>query len=744
MLSERPLFRADLKISTRRTQEAGDRHIVIRPEDGKMFEFGPQDFFLCRHFNGRLSFEEIRRRFEAEFNMALDPEMLAAFARLLAENKLFVADAAPKKRLTDLESWLIPAPTRVIRFGNPQPLLETLLKWFGGCFTRSFAFGAVGFFVLLGCILNSKFSLLFEQAALLWNVRPFSNVVLCLGVAIFLLNVPHEIAHGMAVVRFGGRVKECGVRLWLNFFPIFYCDTKDTVWLRKKSQRVAVFAAGLYWELLATEAGLIGWRLTLGSPALNQFYLALATFGGFAFLFNFIPLLNRDGYFVMIQWLETPNLRWRAFSAVSAWLRLGPSPEPLTGKERLGFAIYTLLAAPYTYVPFGAWILSRQMIDGYGATGALLVLSGTMLLFQKPMEKQLNRLAPVRWYQGQRFGKIRRRLIRIALILCLLLLMLIPYPYETGGSFRLVPYQQAEMRAQVKGEVMEVFVSEGQKIRAGEKLATLNRRVYEKELKTTQEQLEHQKALLRIAQEGAKPEQLDKARQAIKSARVRLDYSTREAKRMEKLFGQKVISEQAWDDARRQQDLDAEKLEQAEAELKLLESGARSDTIESIEAEVRRLEVEVAHTQENLDLTTLKSPIDGQVTSAYLNERIGHLLKEGDVFAVIQDQRTIQAEVEVPESDIGEVRIGSPVRVRMWAYPTMTFPGEVASIAPVAIGKAESRFVRVLTNLPNSDGLLKPEMTGYAKIESETRPLGMVLTRTIIRFFLVQVWYWIP
>jgi putative peptide zinc metalloprotease protein len=734
-----PRFRSDLDIIRRQEDGKSDRYFIRDRQSHQAIEVGEEEFFLLQQMDGTSALPAIKTRFEDRFHLELPLHKLETFIRQL-QNGSFLSDGSAQTGRPDIPQWI---PYRelpiLIAAHLCRKMVEGLPPWLKTVFLPC----AVGLIISASAILWANWGDLQTGMRGLWTLTP-RHAIFGLLIAYFLLNIPHEFAHGIACAHFRGRIQEMGLRFFFNLVPVFYCKFFDVFWLKKKRERIWIWFAGGFYQLLVLGVGILGWRLTASESGAHEFFLAVSTVAFAAMLFNLIPLLNRDGYFMMIEAFEIRDLRKRAFETAKAWILRRPAPEPLSSGQRLGFWAFTLLAIPYTYIPFIAWHVATQLTQALQGTGALILIGAGLFLFQRPIGRSLMQLSPIRWLQGIRVGAARRRLIRYALLLAFLLLMLIPYPYDTGGPFRLVPYQQVEVRAQVNGEVTGVLVSEGQMVHAGEKLATLNRRIYEKDLKLTQEQLEHQKAVLRLVKEGPKPEQIDKARQSVKTAKVRLEYSTREAQRLETLYEQKVISEQAWDDAKKQRDLDADKLAQADAELTLIKSGARPDTIESVEAEVRRLEAQVAHIQDNLDLTTLTSPIDGRVTSPYLDERLGHYLKEGDVFAVIQDQHIIQAEVEVPETDIGDVRTGSKVRIRMWAYPTMTFPGEVASIAPIAIGKPEDRFIRVLTNIPNPDGLLKPDMTGYAKIESKTRPVGIVLTRIIVRFFLVQVWYWIP
>jgi hypothetical protein len=137
------------------------------------------------------------------------------------------------------------------------------------------------------------------------------------------------------------------------------------------------------------------------------------------------------------------------------------------------------------------------------------------------------------------------------------------------------------------------------------------------------------------------------------------------------------------------------------------------------------------------------------------------------LFAVVEDAHKIIAEIEVPEEDIAEVRIGSKVTLKPWGYPTKAFKGEVVEIAPVAYEKSiervertlterellygrdqiireEGQVVRVISELSNEDGFLKTDMTGYAKIDCENKIVAVAFTRWLVRFIMIEVWSWIP
>ncbi len=103
-----------------------------------------------------------------------------------------------------------------------------------------------------------------------------------------------------------------------------------------------------------------------------------------------------------------------------------------------------------------------------------------------------------------------------------------------------------------------------------------------------------------------------------------------------------------------------------------------------------------------------------------------------------------RAEIDVPESDIGQVQIGDTVRLKAWAYSDFELPGAVVAIAPIAEEREYGLVVRVMTNISNEDGLLKPKMTGYGKIHGSSMPVWEAYSRMIMRFFRIEIWSWIP
>lgn len=281
-------------------------------------------------------------------------------------------------------------------------------------------------------------------------------------------------------------------------------------------------------------------------------------------------------------------------------------------------------------------------------------------------------------------------------------------------------------------------------------------------------------------------------KKSLETVISKADFSLREASRFEELYKAGVVSRQAFEDKQRQseterinveqsrqqvsakeKEVDASRrelatkqqtVEQRQANLKLVLSGPYPDDIqvarkelEAAKAGLNRQQQQLKYEREQLQRTQLIMPIDGRLVTAYLDQKVGSYLKQGQTFAVVEDDRSIRAEVRIAEYNVGEFALGAAVEIKLLAYPNRPFFGKVISIEPAAsaenasnttlkepTNKLTDRFVKVIVDIPNREEILKSSMTGYAKIKGSTKPLFVAFTRPIVRFIEVEIWSWLP
>ncbi|MHC4455483.1 MAG: HlyD family secretion protein [Planctomycetota bacterium] len=730
-----------------------------------IFEFGEQEYLLCQTIDGQTPLNSIRISFEEFAGVAISSEQLKAFVRHLESiGALDTGDLSPEIPVS-VDNQPQRRKRRLLTTGWTLRLLTESLSW---CFSPfslllfvAFLFFAIGIVFKYGGEFVTEITFLWE--------RSFFLYISLLG--IFVINVMGELAKAVACRYYGGHISEFGLFFLIKFVPRFYFDINDALWMNRKADRLIVFSAGLICQLLLWAVGVIGWKNTIPSTDLNIFWLLFTVAATIFFLLNAIPFFQRDGYYLISIWLDIPDLRERAVALVKSRFLRKPIPEPLSSREIRGFKWYGMLCLCFQFIFWGLLLgftgyFLMTSLKGMGAVIFFCLLMcrfghvvKRVLLKNRMMKELLMNHSPafIRW----------RLLVRLGLLIVLIIMALLPYPFTVGGEFRLLPVNQIGIRAQVSGEIDIVFVSEGQWVKKNDPIAKLKGRDQKKRVEAIKAALDEAQARLELLQVGPKPEAIDRAEQEVKAAAKSLEYSKIDAERARKMFKDKAISEKDYDNALRKRDLDQERLVLVEKNLVLVKSGAREEEIRAVEAEIQRLRVESSHAEEELELTTLTSPADGRIITPYLSQKIGQVLGTGELFAVVEDANTIIAEIGVPEEDIGEVRIGSRVKLKTWVYPNTAFWGEVVAIAPVAYEKKQGRVertlterewmfgknellreegkvVRVLTELTNAQALLKTDMTGYAKIDCETKPVVVAFTRWLVRFILIEVWSWIP
>ncbi len=219
----------------------------------------------------------------------------------------------------------------------------------------------------------------------------------------------HELGHALTVKHYGRQVLQGGFMIYFGA-PAFFVDTMD-MWMAGKRARLAVTWAGPHVDLiLGGLAGLVMWSWP--NFALNPWLYQFALFNYVIAFFNLNPLLELDGYFLLMDWLEIPMLRHKAldFIRVGLWAKLKSLREnkkslkdQLTAfsREEKIFAIFGLLSALWSvyaiFQGFTFWqkpltTLARDLwasgwvgqtvavISGVGLAGVIAFSAGLFLL----------------------------------------------------------------------------------------------------------------------------------------------------------------------------------------------------------------------------------------------------------------------------------------------------------------------------------------------------------------------------
>lgn len=766
-----PKFRSDLPISEQPTA-AGTFFIIKDPATGHFFRFKEVEHFICQQLDGVTPLDVIQQRAQKRFSAPLPPETLKQFVKSLRQLGLLETGEPDTGHLSDRRGR-VRGSLFYLRFKifDPDRLFNRLAG--GTCFffTPSFLWlsAAVILFALGVTIVNwdeigRDLFRLYRLDALLWA-----------WLAMLMVATVHEFAHGLTCKRFGGEVHEIGFLLIYLFLPAFYCNVSDAWLFPEKSKRLWVAFAGPYFELFLWALAVLIWRLTDQETGLNYLALVVMATSGIRTLFNFTPLIKLDGYYLLSDYLEIPNLRRKSFSYIGAGIKRlwGSAPEEtnaITPRERRIYLIYGLLALVYT-----TWLLTfigekygRVLIENYGGWGLIIFAILLMARIQSRLRRLFSRRsarpkpARVHW----KIGPVLR-LVRNVTVLAVILaaVFLGRMELRIPGEFRVLPIHNADVRAEVDGIIETIHVDEGDLVHEGDLIVELVERDSRADLRKTEAEIDEKRAKLRMLKAGKTPEEIDVARAAAGKAQEELKRVMYLLSINKAAFERQLVSQREYQEAQAKVAVQEKDVEEAQGKLKVVLAGSRKEEIEATEAEIARLETQRRYLEGQIRLLRVPSPITGVVTtpSRQLKAMIGQLAKKGELIAKVHDLKTITVEIVIPEKEIGDVRLGQAVALKARAYPQDIFHGKVTSIAttargnfdksgsdngvtPVAATAADEgsagRAVLVTTEIDNSSLLLKPEMTGKAKIYCGERPIVDLMTRRLARYVRVEFWAW--
>jgi multidrug efflux pump subunit AcrA (membrane-fusion protein) len=333
-----------------------------------------------------------------------------------------------------------------------------------------------------------------------------------------------------------------------------------------------------------------------------------------------------------------------------------------------------------------------------------------------------------------------RRLTYLAVpAVIIMILGVIPYPLYVTEPCTVVPSKRVHVRTPIDGLIAEVYVGEGDFVKAGQPLIRLDDRTISFEQQKAASELQRLKLNLDKTKVGSRPEEVRRAEAKVSTASNDVHFATKKLRRASDLLRNGVGSIQERDEAQRDLSHKKSLFGEAVAELKLVRAGSRSEEVAIAEAEVRRAEAEVKHYQRQLDSLLIKAPISGRVLTPRFRERLHEKLKEGDLVGEIGDVQVMRVEIEVPEREADVLQVGQPVTLKVHSLPLKSFVGSVKFIAPaVEATKDGSRILRVDAEIANTESLLQPGMTGYAEIDADQRTVLGRITRRTVRWIRVR------
>jgi putative peptide zinc metalloprotease protein len=505
--------RPDLKARKQRYQ--GRTYWVVKDPVGlQYFRFEEEEFAILQMLDGQSSLDDIAEQFEAEFPpQTIRVEELQNFIGMLHKSGLVLSDAPGQgwalKERRDEKKYreLMGAFSNILAFRmrgiDPERLLNWLYPYVRWFFTPAATAGALMLATAALTLVLVQFDV-FKSRLPEFNSFFSAQNWLALAATLTATKILHEFGHGMSCKHFGGECHEMGV-MFLVMTPCLYCNVSDSWMLPNRWHRAAIGAAGMYVEVVLASICTFIWWFSEPGP-LNYFCLNVMFVSSVStIMFNANPLLRYDGYYILSDILEIPNLRQKASTILNRklgkWcLGLEEPEDPfLPKRHQMLFALYTVASALYRWVVlFSILFFLNKVFEPYGlkVLGQALAIAsiyGMIFMPAKAVWKFFR--VPGRW------SKVKR--VRLYITLSLLAgfvasLFLVPLPMRVIAPFELQPYNVDSVYVEVPGRLVELKVKPGQQVKKGELIMQLENL----DLKLTIAQLRGEQATLQTELEN--------------------------------------------------------------------------------------------------------------------------------------------------------------------------------------------------------------------------------------------------
>ncbi len=750
-MSEYPKRRTDLQVQVEKV-EGVDYYTVKSPDTGKFIRLREPEYYLVNLLDGTRTPDDAAEDFVRTFNTTITGEAIAQFAKQLGQ--LGFLEGVEATRKDGGKSVLFIK----LKAFDPDRFLNRWYPRIGWLFsppavTLLIIFTVVGMAVFFANISKFPFNLM--------TIFSAADVVSIIA-GIFIITTIHEYAHAFACKRYGGAVHEMGFLL-IYFQPAFYCNLSDAYLFPNKRQRFVVMFAGIFFQLFLWALFTVLWRMTMEGYPLNRIFYWTSAVCFATLVFNLNPAIKLDGYYLLADYLQIPNLRQKAFSYM--WTRtkvifFGCLDDTLvkpSARERKIYRRYGAFALLYSalLIIFIVYRGGQFFVEHWAGIGFLLFLALVFLIFKRLFKTSGSRIMEV-WRERKVDWMKPKRIVfyGVALVIILALAILVKVEQTSGGEARLIATESFVVTrigpsslesSYFRGGVIEESISKlfqlsqsdnavtqirpsvsvGETVAAGDTLLVINSTLNRGLLAEAASDLKKAEADRRLLLSDPKVEAVATKRSEIKEAEAVYEAARKELNRVKELHKQQLISEDEFERASAAFNVATSVWNSRKSELKLLRSAPKAEEVEKIDAEIEKLRSRVAYLDEQLNASVIVSPFAGTMVGTSNPNDILHLARTD----------SLVVEVKLDESDLDILSPGSDMQLRVHAFPSIKNFGKVIKL------KLSPSLMAVAT-VPNANNFLLPEMTGYAKVDCGKVSLAGLSLRKVTRFFRLEFWSW--
>jgi putative peptide zinc metalloprotease protein len=624
--------------------------VVKDPLTLEHYQFSPEEYALMELLRQPVSLAELEREFGRRFSpRTITDQEIWTFLSRLHESGLLTSDAEGqgdellrrmrKERFRRRAVSLAQLTAIQFRGVNPDRFLTAVhdrCRWL--CSKAALIVAAIVILYAVSLVVGhfDEFRARLPELSAFVDMRNWIWLI----AAIAGVKILHELGHALACKHFGGEVHDLGVML-LAFVPCLYCDVTDSWRLASKWQRIMVSAAGMLVELvIAAVATIIWWHADSSLISLIALdVMVISTVHTLAVNGN--PLLRYDGYYILSDLVESPNLWQRSRDALSSFasrwiLGLRVDEDALVpARHRAWLAAYAVASKVYLALVVVAivWGIARILYPWHLETLSYAIgatIGGS--LAAGPV------IGAVRFLQNpSRRGEVRNgRLATVAAFALVAVVVILAWPvnYYVRAPLVLLPADAARVYATEGGRLASALPA-GTHVDAGKTIG-----------------------------------KLENSDAQVELARLTGEYNL-------------------------------QKLRLANLELLRVEDTEANAKIPATRAAVDDLARQLADRRHDAERLTLTAPVGGAVipvprieTSEPANGRLrqwsgaildeqnrGALVEPGTLVCFVGNPQSVSAVLVVEDTNIERVRPGQQVRLRLDQLPGKVLVGEVIDVA---------------------------------------------------------------
>lgn len=375
--------------------------------------------------------QQIANEINTTTTLRVDAEQVVDFAQFLEVHQLVRPTQRTRERMQkqahepgwrSWKWWLQNYLFVRVPILRPQRWLQAAMPWVSPLFTF-WAFAFIMLATFLGLVLVARQWDTFTHA-----VTDMLTPAGMLGfvIALIVSKTLHELGHAFVATRYGVRVAHMGVA-FLVMWPMLYTDTGESWRLKSHRQRLAISAAGVTTELALAGLATLAWAL-LDDGVLRQAMLYLATTGWVLSLaLNVSPFMRFDGYFILSDILDFPNLHERAGAAARVWVRralLGFEDtylEEYSTRQRRALVAFALVTWLYRFLVFLGIAVMVYLIF-FKLLGIFLMVVEVLWFIGRPIWSEVSV-----WIKRRQEIKLSRRFWLLVFFAALLLVLIVPW-----------------------------------------------------------------------------------------------------------------------------------------------------------------------------------------------------------------------------------------------------------------------------------------------------------------------------